>query len=56
MSCFICGRGNCCPPFHPIEEQKAYDKAEEAFEKFLQIREQCRIDYEESNQEDVEDE
>lgn len=56
MSCFICGRGSCMPNFHSCEEQKAFEKAEEAFEKFLEIREQCREEFNASQQENEEEE
>ena len=42
--CFICGRGNCCPAFHSPEEQAAFQPASEAYERFLEIREQCAIE------------
>jgi len=45
MSCYICGRGNCCVSFHSLDEQKAFERAEEAYEKFLEIRNQCREEY-----------
>lgn len=51
--CFICGRGNCIPSFHSIEEQKAFERAEEAYDKFLEIREECREEWQ--NQEDEEE-
>lgn len=56
MSCFICGRGSCIPNFHSCEEQRAFEKAEEAFEKFLEIREQCREEFNASQQENEEEE
>lgn len=43
--CYICGRGNCCPSFHQIEEQEAFAPAEEAFENFLRVKEQCFENY-----------
>lgn len=55
MSCYICGRGNCTPSFHSPDEQFAYEKAEEAYEKYLEIREQCRIEYQESEDKDETD-
>jgi hypothetical protein len=43
--CFICGRGNCTPSFHSLEEQKAFEPAEEAYDKYLEVREQCVDDW-----------
>jgi len=43
--CLICGRGNCCPMFHSTEEQAAFSEAVEAWERFLEIRERCAIEY-----------
>lgn len=54
--CFICGRGNCCPSFHSLEEQKAFEPAEEAFERYLEIREQCVAEYNQMDEEDDEEE
>lgn len=51
--CYICGRGNCMPMFHSSEEQRAFAPAEEAYDRFLEIREQCREDYN-SREEDEE--
>ena len=51
--CFICGRGNCMSSFHSIEEQQAFEPAEEAYDRFLEIREQCREDW--ANQEEEEE-
>lgn len=45
MSCFICGRGNCMPLFHSIEEQTAFEPAREAYDKFLEVIEQCRQEW-----------
>ena len=42
MSCFICGRSACCQSFHSLEEQEAFEPAEEAYERFLEMREKCR--------------
>ena len=42
MSCFICGRSGCSNWFHSTDEQVAFEPAEEAYEKFLEVREQCR--------------
>lgn len=55
MSCFICGRGSCIPSFHSLEEQKAFEPAEEAFDRFLEVREQCQKDWAEAESEDAEE-
>ena len=52
--CYICGRGNCTPSFHSLEEQEAFEPAGEAYERFLEIREQCREEYD-NRMEDEED-
>ena len=52
MSCYICGRGNCAPSFHSIEEQKAFDPAEEAYERFLEVRGECREAFNSAEEED----
>jgi len=52
--CFICGRGNCCPMFHSIEQQQAFEPASDAYDKFLEVREQCAIDYAGGEEEDEE--
>lgn len=46
MACFICGRNNCTPSFHSIEEQKAFEPAEIAYENYLAVLEKCRKEYE----------
>ena len=46
--CLICGRGNCCPSFHSMDEQVAFEPAREAYERYLEIREQCARDLYES--------
>lgn len=55
MACFICGRGNCIPSFHSLEEQKAYSDAEVAYEKFLDIRQRCKEDFENRCEEEESD-
>lgn len=35
------------PSFHSLEEQEAFEPAEEAYEKFLEIKEECRRRYNE---------
>ena len=42
MSCFICGRNSCMPSFHSLEEQSYFEKAEEAYDRYLEILEECR--------------
>lgn len=54
--CYICGRGNCTPSFHSLEEQQAFEPAEEAYAKFIEVRAQCFIDYQESEQEEENEE
>lgn len=44
--CYICGRSNCAPSLHSIEEQRAYEPAYDAFWEFLEIRQKCKQDYE----------
>ncbi len=51
MSCYICGRGACMPSFHSTEEQQAFEPAEEAYERFIEIREVCRNVFEENDDE-----
>lgn len=55
MGCFICGRGNCMPSFHSLEEQAAYEPANVAFEKYLDIRRECEEEYANRCQVDEED-
>lgn len=50
--CFICGRGSCCQSFHSLEEQEAYEPAEEAFEKYLEIRARCQAEYNQTDDEE----
>ncbi len=49
MSCYICGRGACCSSFHSLAEQEAFEPAEDAYERFLEIREVCRNVFEGEN-------
>ncbi len=42
MSCYICRRSTCAPSFHPLEEQVCFEKAEAAYEKYLEVLEKCR--------------
>lgn len=53
--CFICGRTNCCPAFHSLEEQSIFAPAEEAYEKFLEVREQCVKELEQCRNQDEEE-
>ena len=55
MACFICGRGNCTPSFHSLDEQNAYSDAETAYEKYLDIRQRCKEDFENRDEEESED-
>lgn len=50
--CFICGRGNCMPSFHSLEEQKVFDPAGEAYDKYLEVRERCEEDWRHNESED----
>jgi hypothetical protein len=54
--CFICGRGNCTPSFHSLEEQRAFEPAEEAYDRFLEVREQCVADWAGQDEDDLDDE
>jgi len=40
------------PSFHSIEEQQAYERAEKAYDRYLGIREECRIAYQECEDEE----
>ena len=42
MSCFICGRGSCMPLFHSAEEQQVFEPAEDAYDRYIEILEECR--------------
>jgi hypothetical protein len=33
------------PSFHSLEEQQAFEPAEDAYDKFLEVREQCAEDW-----------
>ena len=33
------------PSFHSLEEQEAFQEAEDAYDKFLEVREKCREQY-----------
>ena len=50
--CYICGRSNCMPSFHSLEEQEAFEPAEEAYEKYLEVIEECREQYRNRDQEE----
>jgi len=41
------------PSFHSLEEQEAFEDAEEAYEKFIEIRDRCREEL--ANREDEEE-
>ena len=45
MSCYICESNICVPSFHSLEEQKYFEKAKEAYEKYLEILKECRNNY-----------
>ncbi len=49
MSCFICGRSGCSNWMHSTDEQEAFEPAEEAYEKFLEVREECRQEWQGAN-------
>lgn len=51
MACFICGRNNCIPSFHSWQERKAFEPAEEAYEHYLEVLEECRKQFEEQENE-----
>ena len=40
------------PSFHSLEEQKAFEPAEEAYERYLEILEECRRNYRAIDDED----
>ena len=42
MSCYICRSSACIPSFHSIEEQEHFQRAEDAYDEYLQILEECR--------------
>jgi len=52
MSCFICGRGGCASWMHSSEEQEAFAPAEEAYDRFLDVREQCRQEWQAGDDDD----
>lgn len=54
MSCVICGRGNCTMSFHSLEEQSYFEEAEQAFERYLDIRERCRQEWLDSGSDEEE--
>lgn len=56
MTCHICGRGNCLGSFHSAEEQEAFAPAEEAYERFIEIRAKCRAEWEDAESSDDESE
>ena len=41
------------PSFHPMDEQIAFEPAEDAYNHYLEVRDQCVSDYQ--NMEDEED-
>jgi len=43
--CMICGRNSCCINFHSLEEQRIYEPAIEAYEKYLEILAECEEEY-----------
>ena len=45
MGCYICGRGNCMPSFHSLEEQEYFEEAYEAYEHYLEVRARCQEEY-----------
>ncbi len=49
--CFICGRGNCMPSFHSVEEQEAFSDADEAYDNFIEVRDRCRQEFNENEDE-----
>jgi hypothetical protein len=55
MSCYICGRNSCCGSFHSSEEQKVFERASDAYDRFLEIRQQCRDEYNAIEEEQEED-
>lgn len=55
MSCFICGRGNCTPSFHSLEEQSFFDDAEAAYDNYIEVRDKCREEWASQGEEEEED-
>ena len=51
MSCVICMRGSCMSSFHSLEEQEAFEKADEAYDRFLDIRQECEEKWREEEEE-----
>lgn len=45
MACMICKGSSCIPSFHSLEEQSFFNKAETAYEKYLEVLQECREDY-----------
>ncbi len=48
--CVICCRNSCCESFHSLEEQEKYQKALDAYNKFLEIRAEIRNSEDEENE------
>ena len=55
MSCYICGRGSCVPSFHSLDEQRLFERAEEAYERFIEIRDECRQELEDLDEEECDE-
>ena len=53
--CFICGRGNCVPSFHSLEEQEVFEPAAEAYDAYLKVREECVEDLQRLGEDEEED-
>ena len=52
MSCDICGRGNCTPSFHSLEEQERYSDVIDAFDKARDLRDKIRAEKDEEEEEE----
>ena len=53
--CFICGRGSCMPSFHSHDEQEAFAPTDEAYDNYLEVRQQCVEDWQNNSEEDEDD-
>lgn len=40
------------PSFHSLDEQRAFEDAEEAYDRFIEVRDRCRQEWAERDDED----
>lgn len=52
--CYVCGRANCCPSFHSIEEQTRFQPVAELLERAAQLW--LEIDMQRASEAESEDE